>query len=167
MTNTVSNMKKLIILSLLVPVFAKAQFVLTNTSTVSIMDPRTGKWPLDLQRVVKDSDTSYLLAFRDQQETEEVNMTTYKFGDIKQLRYFMQALTALKNNNTGTTAKFKDYTIKRMDVKKEGEKGKATVWYTLITADGPTTNFDQLDADKMVAAIKVLEQPATRTTAGN
>jgi len=149
-------MKKLIILSLFIPAFASAQFVLTNTSTVSLMDPRTGKWPLDLQRVVKDSDTSYLLAFRDQQETEEVNMSTLKFGDLAQLRYFMQALTALKNNSTGTTAKFKDYFIKRMDVRKEGEKGKGTIWYTLQCSDGTTTNFDQPEADKMVAAIKTL-----------
>ena len=149
-------MKKLIVLSLFIPFLSKAQFVLTNTSTVSLMDPRTGKWPLDLQRVVKDSDTSYLLAFRDQTTTEEVNMSTLNFGNLKQLRYFMQALTALKTNSTGTTAKFKDYTIKRMDVKKEGEKGKGTVWYTLICNDGTTTNFDQPDADKMVAAIKTL-----------
>lgn len=149
-------MKKLIILSLFIPVFSEAQFVLTNTSTVSLMDPRTGKWPLDLQRVVKDSDTSYLLAFRDQQETEEVNMATLKFSDLTQLRYFMQALAALKTNSTGTTAKFKEYFIKRMDVRKEGEKGKGTVWYTLQCNDGTTTNFDQPEADKMIAAIKTL-----------
>lgn len=149
-------MKKLIILTFFIPIFAKAQFVLTNTSTVSLMDPRTGKWPLDLQRVVKESDTSYLLAFRDQTTTEEVNMSTLNFGDVKQLKYFMQALSALKNQGNGTTAKFKDYTIKRNDVKKEGEKGKGTVWYTLICSDGTTTNFDQPDADKMVAAIKTL-----------
>ena len=149
-------MKKLIILSFFIPVFAQAQFTLTNTSTVSLMDPRTGKWPLDLQRVVKNSDTSYLLAFRDQTENAEVNMATLKFANLTQLRYFMQALSALKTNSTGTQATFKDYFIKRMDVKSDGDKGKGTVWYTLQCSDGTTTNFNQPDADKMVAAIKVL-----------
>lgn len=149
-------MKKLIILSFLIPVFAQAQFTLTNTSTVSLMDPRTGKWPLDLQRVVKNSDTSYLLAFRDQTENAEVNMATLKFANLIQLRYFMQALSALKTNSTGTQATFKDYFIKRMDVKADGDKGKGTVWYTLQCSDGTTTNFNQPDADKMIAAIKVL-----------
>jgi hypothetical protein len=149
-------MKKLIVLSFFIPVFAKAQFVLTNTSTVSLMDPRTGKWPLDLQRVVKNSDTTYLLAFRDQTETEEVNMSTLKFGDLSQLKFFMQALAALKTNSTGTQATFKDYFIKRMDVKKDGTKGIGTIWYILQCTDGSTTNFEQPEADKMIAAIKSL-----------
>ena len=145
-------MKKLLFLSLFIPVIAKAQFVIVNTSTTSLMEPRTGKWPLDLQRVIKESDTCYVLAFRDQQESEEVNMSTLKFGDLTQLKYFQKGLSALKDGSTGTTAKFKDYSIKRMDVKKLGEK--STVWYILTCSDGTTTNFQQPEADRMVAAIK-------------
>ncbi|HVS98159.1 MAG TPA: hypothetical protein VHE54_16800 [Puia sp.] len=147
-------MKKLIVLSLFIPFFAKAQFVIVNTSTTSLIEPRTGKWPLDLQRVIKESDTCYVLAFRDQQENEEVNMSTLKFGDLTQLKYFQQGLSALKSNSTGSTAKFKDYSIKRMDVKKLGEKG--TVWYVLTCSDGSSTNFQQPEADRMIAAIKSL-----------
>jgi hypothetical protein len=147
-------MKKLIVLSLFIPVFAKAQFVIVNTSTISLMEPRTGKWPLDLQRVIKESDTCYVLAFRDQQESEEVNMSELRFGSLTQLKYFQKGLSALKDGSTGTTAKFKDYSIKRMDVKKLNEKG--TVWYILTCSDGTTTNFQQPEADRMVAAIKAL-----------
>jgi hypothetical protein len=118
------------------------------------MEPRTGKWPLDLQRVIKESDTCYVLAFRDQQESEEVNMSTLKFGNLSQLKYFQKGLSALKDGSTGTTAKFKEYSIKRMDVKKLGEKG--TVWYILTCNDGTTTNFQQPEADRMVAAIRSL-----------
>jgi hypothetical protein len=79
-------MKKLIILSLFIPFFAKAQFVIVNTSTISLIEPRTGDWPLDLQRIIKESDTSYVLAFRDQQETNSVNMTELRFADKQQVR---------------------------------------------------------------------------------
>lgn len=147
-------MKKLIVLSFLVPLFAKAQFTIVNTSTVSLMEPRTGKWPLDLQRVIRESDTCYVLNFRDQQESQSVNMETLKFGDLGQLKYFGQGLAALKKGNTGDIAKYKDYTLKRMDVRKPGEKG--TVWYVLTCNDGALTNFQQPEADRMIDAVKGL-----------
>jgi len=147
-------MKKLFVLFFLVPCIAKAQFTIVNTSTISLMEPRTGNWPLDLQRIIKESDTSYVLAFRDQQESQSVNMETLKFGNVGQLKYFGQGLMALTKGNTGDIAKFKDYTIKRMDVKKAGTKG--TVWYVITCNDGTMTNFQQPEADRMIAAIKSL-----------
>jgi hypothetical protein len=144
-------MKKLIILSLFAtPFFAKAQFTITNSSTTSLLELRQGTFPLELQRVIKEMDTCYELEFRDQQYTTEVNMSTLKFGNLQQLRYFMQALAVLKKGNTGDIAKFKDYTVKRVDVKKEG------IWYTLICGEGEVTNFQQSEADQMVATIKSL-----------
>jgi hypothetical protein len=144
-------MKKLIILSLFAtPFFAKAQFTITNSSTTSLLELRQGTFPLELQRVIKETDTCYVLEFRDQQFTSVVNMSTLKFGNLQQLRYFMQALAVLKKGNTGDIAKFKDYTVKRVDVKKDG------IWYTLICGEGEVTNFQQLEADKMVATIKSL-----------
>jgi hypothetical protein len=144
-------MKPLIILSLFVtPFFAKAQFTISNSSTTSLLELRQGTFPLELQRVIKETDTCYVLEFRDQQFTSEVNMSTLRFGNLQQLRYFMQALAVLKKGNTGDVAKFKDYTVKRVDVKKEG------IWYTLICGEGETTNFQQSEADKMVTAIKSL-----------
>ncbi len=144
-------MKPLIILSLFAtPFFAKAQFTISNSSTTSLLELRQGTFPLELQRVIKETDTCYVLEFRDQQFTSEVNMSTLRFGNLQQLRYFMQALAVLKKGNTGDVAKFKDYTVKRVDVKKDG------IWYTLICGEGETTNFQQTEADKMVTAIKSL-----------
>lgn len=147
-------MKRLFVLLFLVPCFAKGQFTITNTSTVSLMEPRTGNYPLDLQRVIKESDTCYELAYRDQQESQSVNMETLKFGNLVQLKYFSQGLVALSKGNTGDEAKFKEYTIKRMDVKKQGQK--SMVWYVLTANDGTMTQFQQPELDKMVAAIKTL-----------
>jgi hypothetical protein len=144
-------MKKLIILSLFAtPFFAKAQFTISNSSTTSLLELRQGTFPLELQRVIKETDTCYELEFRDQQYTSVVNMSTLKFGNLQQLRYFMQALAVLKKGNTGDIAKFKDYTVKRVDVKKDG------IWYTLICGEGEVTNFQQSEADKMVTTIKSL-----------
>ena len=63
------------------------------------------------------------------------------------MKFFQKGLSALKNGSTGDIAKFKEYTIKRVDVKKEG------VWYILTCEEGALTNFQQPEADKMIAAI--------------
>jgi hypothetical protein len=140
-------MKKLILISLFIPFAAKAQFTIVNTSTINLAELRTGTWPLNLQRVIKESDTCYVLQFRDQQYTNEVVMTTLRFPNLGQLKYFQKGLSALKNGSTGDIAKFKEYTIKRVDVKKEGS------CYILNCGEGATTNFQQSEADKMIAAI--------------
>ncbi len=141
-------MKKLLFLLLLTPALAKAQFTIVNSSTTSLVELRQGTWPLTLERIIKESDTCYVLDFRDQQFTTDVNMSTLRFGDLKQLRFFQKALSALKSGGTGDCAKFKEYSVKRTDVKKQG------VWYVLTCNDGALTNFQQPEADKMIAAIQ-------------
>ncbi|GGB17944.1 hypothetical protein [Puia dinghuensis] len=148
-------MKKLLLLFFFAPFFAKSQFTISNSSTTSIVELRTGTWPLDLQRVIKNNDTCYVLTFRDQQVTDDVNMATLKFGNLEQLRYFEKGLSTLRTGDNGEMANYKDYTIKRVDVKKEGDK-KRTIWYSVTTNDGPVTNFQQTEADKMIAAIRTL-----------
>lgn len=140
-------MKKLVLISLFMPFIAKAQFKIVNTATINILELRQGTWPITLQRVTKESDTTYVLQFRDQQYTDDVIMTTYRFTDIEQFKYFQKGLTALKNGSNGDVAKFKDYTIKRVDIKKEG------IWYVLNCSNGGITNFQQAEANKMIAAI--------------
>ena len=76
-------------------------------------------------------------------------MKTLRFRDLEQLKYFQKGLSTLKNGSNGDVAEFKDYTIKRVDKKKEGS------WYTL-TFDGGITNFQQPEADKMIAVINTL-----------
>jgi len=182
-------MKKLVLLAVLIPFFAKskAQFTLTNSSTTSICEvrPGTDTWPLDLQRVIKQNDTSYALSFRDQQYGKVIVMSTLKFKDKGQLKYFQQALSSLAQLESGTIANFKDYTIKRADVKKNVVEAvtkqpakkdpakknitakevtvtrdelvkKEEIWYLLTCGDGTVTNFQQTDANKMIAAIQPL-----------
>ncbi len=144
-------MKQLIFLALFLPFAAKAQFTIVNNSTVSLLELRQGeKWPINLQRVTKESDTCYVLQFRDQQSSISDIMTDLRFPNLTQLKYFQQGLTALKKGATGDIAKFKDYTIKRVDIKKEG------TWYILSCELGAITNFKQPEADKMIAAITIL-----------
>ena len=142
-------MKKLILISLVIPfaMAANAQFKIVNTSTTNLVELRTGTWPLNLQRVIKESDTCYILQFRDQEYTNEVVMTTLRFKDMAQLKYFQQGLSALKSGFNGDVAKYKDYTIKRVDVKKDG------IWYILTNGEGALTNFKQPEADQMINAI--------------
>lgn len=143
-------MKKLILISLFIPFFAKAQFKIVNTATINLLELRQGQWPITLQRITKESDTCFVLLFRDQQYTNDIIMTTFRFRNMEQLRYFQQGLSALKSGNNGDVAKYKDYTIKRVDVKKEG------TWYILNCQEGAITNFQQPEADKMIAAISSL-----------
>ena len=150
-------MKHIILLFLFVPFFvgARAQFTLTNTSTISIADLRVDPdpWPLALQRVIKSSDTVYILSFRDKQFPNSVNMSTLKFGNLEQLRYFQKALSALKSSSNGEQADFKNFSIKRTDIR--GPK-KMEVKYVLTCTDGDLTDIQQPEADKLVAAIKAL-----------
>lgn len=142
-------MKKIILLSLFVPFFAKAQFKIVNTATINLVELRQGTWPITLQRITKESDTSYVLYFRNQKFLDDVIMATFHFHDMEQVKFLQKGLTALKNGSNGDEAKYKDYTIKRVDVKKEG------IWYVLNCSEG-VTNFQQPEADKLIAAIVVL-----------
>ncbi len=139
-------MKKFFLIFLLLPFALHAQFRIVNSATTNLMDVRQGTWPISLQRITKPTDTFYVLQFRTQEYMNSVIMKTLKFNDIQQLKYFQQGLTALKTGNTGDVAEFKDYTIKRVDVNKDG------IWY-ILTCDGGQTNFQQPEADRMIAVI--------------
>ncbi len=140
-------MKKLMLISLFIPFAATAQFKIVNTATINLVELRQGTWPITLQRVTKESDTSYVLLFRNQRVTDDVIMATFRFRDMEQLKYLQQGLTALKNGSNGDMAKYKDYTIKRVDVRKEG------IWYVLNCNDEAVTNFQQPEADRLIATI--------------
>jgi len=139
-------MKNLLLILLFSPLAMKAQFKIINSATINIADVRQGTWPISLQRITKESDTCYVLQFRTQEDNNSVIIKTLKFRDLGQLKYFQQGLAALKSGNNGDVAEFKDYTIKRVDVYKEGTS-------YILTCDGGITNFQQPEADKMIAAI--------------
>jgi hypothetical protein len=139
-------MNILLLFILLSPLAMKAQFKIVNSATINIVDVRQGTWPISLQRITKPSDTCYVLQFRTQEYNNSVIIKTLKFRDLGQLKYFQQGLDALKSGNNGDVDEFKDYTIKRVDVYKEG------ISY-ILTCDGGLTNFQQPEADRMMAAI--------------
>jgi hypothetical protein len=139
-------MKKFLILILFSPLAMKAQFKIVNSATTSISDVRQGTWPISLLRITKQNDTCYVLQFRTQEYNNSVIIKTLKFCDIKQLKYFQQGLIALKTGNNGDVAEFKDYTIKRVDIYKEQTS-------YILTCDGGLTNFQQPEAERMIAAI--------------
>lgn len=147
-------MKKLILLAFLIPCIAKAQFKLSNTSNVTLLELRSGEWPFTLSRTIKDKDTVYLILFRDRQYPKQTNMSTLKLGNKDQLRYFQQGLSALKELGTGETAEYKDYKIKRMDVKQDVKT--ADVWYTLTLPQGDVTDLKQAEVDKIIAYVKAM-----------
>jgi hypothetical protein len=139
-------MKKIILISLFIPLLGKAQFKIVNTATINLLELRPDTWPINLQRVTKQSDTTYVVNFRTQEYPKDVIMKALVFPNLDQFKYFQKALSALKSGSTGDVAEFKNYTIKRVDIKREG------VWYTL-SYDGAVTNFQQTEADKMIATI--------------
>jgi hypothetical protein len=139
-------MKNILILILFSPLVMKAQFKIVNSATTNVVDVRQGTWPINLLRITKHSDTCYVLQFRTQEYNNSVIIKTLKFCDVKQLKYFQQGLSALKAGNNGDVAEFKDYTIKRVDIYKESTS-------YILTCDGGLTNFQQPEADRMIAAI--------------
>jgi hypothetical protein len=139
-------MKKLMLIYLFLPFALKAQFKIVNSATINLLDVRQGTWPISLQRITKPTDTFYILQFRTQEFANSVIMKTLKFEDLQQLKYFQQGLSALRSGTTGDVAEFKDYTIKRVDVHKDG------IWY-ILSCDGGQTNFQQPEADRMIAVI--------------
>jgi len=154
-------MKKLIFLFVLLPfvvVKAKAQFTISNTSTITIAELRSGDWPLQLQRIVKHNDTMYLLTFRDKQYPNNHNVSTLKFGNLVQLRYLEQGLSYLMTADDGTEATYKGFSIKRTDDKSMDRKAKKKVAkFTLVcTEEGDVTDIQQGEADALVKAIKSL-----------
>ena len=141
-------MKKLILCALFLPI-GKAGFKHSHLSSTNLVEVRSGDWPINLEKNMDESGTSYSLLFRDQQVVTGVVMDTLPFPDLQQLKYFGQGLAALKKATNGDIAKFKDYSIKRTETKYDG------VWYLLRFQWG-LTNFQQPEADIMIKTIKGL-----------
>jgi len=145
-------MKQLILCLLIIP-FAMSGRVNNNSTSANNNNPveiRSGDWPILLQRTIEQSDTTYSLQFRDVKVLSGVVMDTLPFPNLAQLKYFEKALTTLKTGNTGDIARFKDYSIKRIDKKYEG------TWYMLEIKWG-LTDFRQPEADLLIKTISGLK----------
>ncbi len=142
-------MKKSILISFIIPFASIAGFNMENNATINLLEVRPDPWPINLQRIINKTDTSYALEFRDQQVLTGVMLDTLPFANLEQLKYFEKGLSVLKKGTNGDIADYKDYSIKRIDVIKE------PTWY-LLRFDGALTNFQQPEADKMIVTIKGL-----------
>jgi hypothetical protein len=142
-------MKKLILCALFLPFAGQAGYRSLHPSSTNLVEVRSGDWPMNLERTIDRSDTSYSLLFRDQQVVNEVVMDTLPFPNLGQLKYFEKALSSLKMGSNGDIAKFKNYSVKRADKKYEG------IWYILRMQWG-LTDFRQSEADIMTKTIKNL-----------
>jgi hypothetical protein len=142
-------MKRFILSLIFIPFAGKAGLNSTHSSSTILVEVRSGEWPISLEKSSNRSGDSYSLQFRDQQVMTNVLMDTLPFPDLTQLKYFGKALTALKTGTNGDIAKFKDYSVKRAESKKEGK------WYILRYQWG-LTNFQQAEADTLISTIKKL-----------
>ena len=142
-------MKRLILCSLFIPLAAKPGFNGFHSSSTNLVQIREGNWPIILERTIEKSDTSYSLQFRDEQVMTSIVMDTLPFPDVGQLKYFEKALKVLKIGNNGDIAKFKNYSVKRVDKKYEG------TWY-ILRFQWASTEFRQTEADTIINTIKNL-----------
>lgn len=140
-------MKKLMISALLLPFSVLPQA--DHPSSTTLAEVRTGQWPISLEMDTDHRGTVYSLLFRDQQVMREEVMDTLEFGNLEQLRYFDQGLSALKTGHNGDIARFKNYSLQRTDKKFEG------TFYILRDKYG-LTQFRQPEADILSKTIRGL-----------
>jgi hypothetical protein len=143
-------MKRLILCSLFIPLTGSKRLLPDKLpSSTNLVEVRSGAWPINLERTVENTDTSYSLEFRDEEVLTGVVMDTLPFPNLQQLRYFEKALSTLKTATNGDIAKFKNYSIKRAEKKYDG------IWYILRFQWG-STDFRQPEADIMINTIRNL-----------
>ncbi|MEO5592890.1 MAG: hypothetical protein ABIR15_09440 [Chitinophagaceae bacterium] len=143
-------MKKIFLSLLLIPFAGLGRLHSMPPPSGSIVEIRSGKWPIIMQREIAQTDTTYSLQFRDAQVLSSLVMDTLSFPNSSQLKYFEKALSVLKTGKTGDIAKFKNYSITRADKKYEG------VWY-ILKLKWSLTDFRQSEADLMINTIKGLK----------
>ncbi len=142
-------MKKLILIALYVPFSGIVAYWHTPSVSTNLAQVRSGNWPILLERTINKADTFYSLQFRDEQIIQDVVLDTMPFADLKQLKYFGEALTVLKTGHTGDIAKFKDYSIKRFNVRKDSASYILRYEWSLL-------NFRQPEADILINVIRGL-----------
>jgi hypothetical protein len=141
--------KRLVLCILLMSFATRPNLPGVIDSSTTLVEVRSGIWPINLNRSIENFDTSYFLEFRDEQVLSTVVLDTLPFPDLGQLKYFEKALSTLKNGTNGDIAKFKNYSIKRADKKYEG------TWY-ILRAQWGLTDFQQPEADLMIKTIRSL-----------
>jgi hypothetical protein len=142
-------MKKLILTFIFFPSAMRPGFKSIYSSSEVMLEVRSGKWPINLKKTNDIPHVTYLLEFRDEHVPTSTLLDTLPFKDLAQLKYFGEGLSALKKGNNGDIAKFKDYSVKRSESKKDG------LWY-ILTYQWGLSNFQQREADTLISTIKKL-----------
>jgi hypothetical protein len=142
-------MKKFILSALLLPFADKTGFNTFPPESKNLVEVRAGAWPINMERDIEPSGTSYSLIFRNQEVMTGVSLDTLEFPNLGQLQYFEKALTVLKTGTNGDIAKFSDYSIKKVLKKYD------STWY-LLRLKWSSTEFRQSEADIMRKTIKGL-----------
>ncbi len=142
-------MKYLFLISLFLHTPSGSWFSNTDYPSVDLMTVRLAPWPINLQRVIYYTDTCYAFQFRDQAAMNAVTIKTMEIYNLDQLKYFEMGLSSLKKGSNGDVAEFRDYSIKRVDKKKND------IWY-ILSYDGAVTNFQQPEANRMIFIINNL-----------
>ena len=141
-------MKRLIFPLLLLPIALMAFVSRIHHSFDTIVEVRSGEWPINLERYPDKAGMVYGLIFRDEQVLNGNVLDTLSFPNLEQLRYFEKGLTALKSGNNGDVARFSNYSVSRADK-------KPVIWYVLKDKYG-VTSFQQGEADIISKTIRGL-----------
>ena len=142
-------MKYLLLISLFLHTSHGYWFKKTSYPSVDLMQVRLAPWQINMQRIIYFTDTCYALQFRDQAKMNSVNIKTLDLETLEQLKYFKDGLITLKKGNTGDVAEFRNYSLKKVGIKKEN------AWY-ILSYDGAVTNFQEAQANRMIFIINNL-----------
>jgi len=113
------------------------------------MQVRLAPWQINMQRIIYYTDTCYALQFRDQSTMNSVAIKTMDLETLEQLKYFREGLVTLKKGNTGDVAEYRNYSLKKVGIKKEN------TWY-ILSYDRAVTNFQEAQANRMIFIIDQL-----------
>jgi hypothetical protein len=142
-------MKYLFLISLFLHTHGGSLYKSSQYPEIDLMQVRVGTWPINLQRVVYYTDTCYAIQFRDQHAMNAVTFKTMDLETLEQLKYFKEGLTTLKKGHNGDIAEFRNYSIKKVGMRKEDS------WY-MLSYDGAITNFQEAQANRMIYIINDL-----------
>jgi hypothetical protein len=142
-------MKYLLLISLFLRTPDGSLFKSTQYPEVDLMQVRVGTWPINMQRFIYYTDTCYAIQFRDQHAINAVTYKTMDLETLEQLKYFKEGLVTLKKGHNGDIAEFRNYSIKKVGVKKED------FWY-ILSYDGAITNFQEAQANRIIFIINDL-----------
>ena len=139
-------MKYLLIISLFLHTPVDSSSRKATYPDVNLMQVRLAPWPINMQRIIYYTDTCYAIQFRDQSMMNAVIYKTMDLETMEQLKYFKEGLLTLQKGQNGDVAEFRNYSIKKVGIKKEN------AWY-ILSYDGGVTNFQEAQVNRILFII--------------